>query len=70
MDGDNLQDDENSTTIDFVSLVNLLRIQCLISQGMFIIDDIYDSEGTQLGTDLPGGAGIGSLLSTLLGSYR
>ena len=24
MDGDNLQDDEHSTTIDFVSLVNLL----------------------------------------------
>jgi len=38
---------------------------------MFIIDDIYDSEGTQLGTDLPGGAGIASLSSTaLFRSYR
>src|SRR5579862_5835018 len=27
------------------------------TQGMFIIDEIYDSEGKQLGTDLPGGAG-------------
>lgn len=49
--------DNYESLIDFVTMVST-RVIVLTWQGMFIIDEIYRDDGTQLGNDLAGGAGL------------
>ena len=50
-------DNPEESGIDFVSMVLIVE-SIILWKGMFIIDEIYRDDGTELGKDLPGGAGI------------